>query len=39
MDFTPLPKGRLPQPLVERLGQIQAGMNYPGPRLSAWGPC
>jgi hypothetical protein len=30
VDFEPLPKGCLPQPLIERLGQVNAGMTIPG---------
>jgi len=39
MDFAPLPKGRLPQRLVNGLGQVDGGMHDPGPRLAACGPC
>ena len=37
MDFPPLLEGLFPQTLVERLGQVNAGVNYAGPRLSALG--
>jgi len=37
VDFGPLFEGHLPQALINGLGQIQAGVNDPGPRLSAYG--
>jgi hypothetical protein len=37
VDFAPLLVGRLPQALVKALGQIQAGVNDSGPRLSPYG--
>jgi hypothetical protein len=39
MDFASLPKGLLPEGLIERLGQIHAGMDDSGPPLSALGLC
>ena len=39
MDFDAFLEGGPPQTLVNGLGQIQARMNYAGPRLAAYGPC
>jgi hypothetical protein len=37
VDFAPLLEGRLPQGLIENLGQIHTGVNDAGPPLSASG--
>ena len=39
MDFAPLPEGRLPEALINGLGQVNAGVNYARPPFSASGPC
>ena len=39
MDFAPLAKGCLPQALIQRLGQVEAGVNDSRPPLTALGLC
>jgi hypothetical protein len=39
MNLAPFAKGRLAKPLIEGLREIDGGVNYAGPPLSAWGPC
>jgi hypothetical protein len=39
VDFSPLPKGRLPEALINGLRQVKAGVNDAGPPLSALGLC
>ena len=37
VDFAPLSKGRLPEALVQALGQVNAGVNDSGPGCRPWG--